>query len=137
MLMPTTTVANPLTSLDRLVYIAMQELAALTRVDNPDLVECSKDSTKQCHSNGSMMIRGQVTEKSIKRSRRQRIEQFLDDQSILLFSANFAACRGCGSILKLDDRRRYYPDAWVKHSRRCKALGRGFYRFERVPKVCG
>jgi hypothetical protein len=31
-------------------------------------------------------------------------------------------CRGCQHTLKLDDRSRYYPELWIKHRGKCRAI---------------
>ncbi|KAF8970816.1 hypothetical protein BDZ97DRAFT_1788855 [Flammula alnicola] len=49
------------------------------------------------------------------------------------FSPHWVWCRGCDGLKAMDNRNRYYPDLWEKHSRKC--LGDAFDR-HRVLKPC-
>ncbi|KAF9477309.1 hypothetical protein BDN70DRAFT_115615 [Pholiota conissans] len=63
----------------------------------------------------------------------QRIELLLHDNDIFLFSRNYVWCnRGCGKIIKTDDRSKYDRFAWDRHCERCQG---GSHPLMIVPQV--
>ncbi|KIK44857.1 hypothetical protein CY34DRAFT_10735 [Suillus luteus UH-Slu-Lm8-n1] len=52
----------------------------------------------------------------------QRKQELEDDEYAEDVKPKSVKCRGCQHTIKLDDRSMYYPELWIRHRKRCRAI---------------
>ncbi|KIK39241.1 hypothetical protein CY34DRAFT_14527 [Suillus luteus UH-Slu-Lm8-n1] len=56
------------------------------------------------------------------RKESERKQELEDDEYAEDVKPKSVKCRGCQHTFKLDDRSMYYPELWIRHRKRCRAI---------------
>lgn len=93
----------------------------------PQLAPESLDSDDSYHNN--FIIAGHSKQRKSrqrknKRNKKEgeRKEYLENDEYTANVRPRSVKCRGCGKVIRLDKRSRYYPGLWDKHRGKCPAI---------------